>query len=263
MTREDNNQMHHFPDVALLITHYNRSQSLERLLQSFAGQGWVFKEIIVSDDGSNNEHQMRLQRLKEVYGFKLVTSPVNKGLGNNLNKGQDAVTAPYTLYVQEDFAPVPDFSTHFANALAIMNERPDFDMARFYSFFKYPYLQPYKHGFSEMKFGFWKAGYRKYFCYSDHPHLRRSDFFKKFGRYWDKVNMGRTEYAMMMSFLKHKGKAIIADNYHGLFLHGNSASEPSTRAVMFAVSKVKTPWAKKVRNILRTIKYSKDYLFFK
>lgn len=261
MASQDNTKKHHFPNVALLVTHYNRSHSLERLLEAFGGQGWVFDEIVVSDDGSTGEHQQQLQRLKEIYGFKLVTSQVNKGLGNNLNKGQDAVTATYTFYVQEDFAPSPGLPSHFANALAIMKEQSGFDITRFYAFFKYPYLQPYKYGFSEMKFGFWKAGYRKFFCYSDHPHLRRSDFLKKFGRYMEGVNGRHSEYKMMMAFLKHKGRALYYDNNKELFSHINSLNEPTTMPVEPSWKQSRKPVVKRLRDFYRYLRYYKDYLF--
>lgn len=45
-----------FPEVTLVITHYNRSTSLERLLQSIKDLKCSFNEIIVSDDGSKLEH---------------------------------------------------------------------------------------------------------------------------------------------------------------------------------------------------------------
>ena len=80
-----------FNNVSLLITHYNRSRSLERLLKTFSNQHIHFGEIIVSDDGSKQEHLDLIHYLQQQYHFRLVTTPVNKGLGNNINKGQDAV----------------------------------------------------------------------------------------------------------------------------------------------------------------------------
>src|SRR5690606_18533315 len=94
---------YYFEEISLLITHYNRSSSLERLLAAFKKLDCRFKEVIVSDDGSKIEHLNALIELRNEYGFTLITSPENKGLGNNINKGQDAVVTPYTLYVQEDF----------------------------------------------------------------------------------------------------------------------------------------------------------------
>ena len=98
-----------FNKITLLVTHYNRSQSLERLLQSFADQQIVFGDIVVSDDGSKPEHLERLKLDEKKFGFRLITAAKNAGLGNNINKGQDAVKTPYTLYVQEDFDPFPGY----------------------------------------------------------------------------------------------------------------------------------------------------------
>jgi len=217
-----------FSSVTLLITHYNRSQSLQRLLDSFKKQGIKFGDIVVSDDGSRPEHLDRLKEIAHSYNFRLITTPKNAGLGNNINKGQDAVTTPYTLYVQEDFDPFPGYGEHLQDALDILDERPDIDMARFYAYYKYPYLEPLRRGFSEMKFNIFKLGNRKFHYYSDHPHLRRSSFFKKFGRYAEGYNIEQAEFMMTMSFLKNKGKAIFYDDYKALFDQLNTASEPST-----------------------------------
>lgn len=218
----------YFNSVTLLITHYNRSLSLERLLRSFVKLDCQFADIVVSDDGSKPEHINYIQKLQEQFTFRLVTTPVNKGLGNNINKGQDAVSTPYTLYVQEDFVPKPLFKSKFAEALSALEEDPQYDMVRFYAYFKYPYLKPYKHGFSEMIFNAWAWGYKKFYYYSDHPHLRRSNFFEKFGRYHEGIKVERTEYKMMFSFLQKKGKALFYENYQDLFDQVNTSFEPST-----------------------------------
>ncbi len=223
-----NNEIYFFKEVTLLVTHYNRSRSLEHLLQSFKNIHCVFEDIVVSDDGSKPEHLHYLRQLQKTYTFRIVTTPVNKGLGNNINKGQDAVRTPYTLYVQEDFEPAADFALHFTHAVNIMCEKEAIDVVRFYAYFKYPYLQPYKNGYSYMQFKWWLPGYKKFYAYSDHPHLRRSNFLQKFGRYPEGVKGDVTEYRMMMSFLKHKGKAMFYEDYRNLFYQKNSSAEPST-----------------------------------
>jgi glycosyltransferase involved in cell wall biosynthesis len=217
-----------FPTISLLVTHYNRSQSLQRLLQAFVNQQIVFGDIVISDDGSKPEHLDKLKELQSAYNFRLITTPKNAGLGNNINKGQDAVKTPYTLYVQEDFDPFPGYAEHLQDALDILDERPDLDMARFYAYFKYPYLEPYKKGFSEMIFKIWYAGYRKFHFYSDHPHLRRSNFFEKFGRYKEGLNIERAEFLMTISVIKNNGKGLFYDDFKGLFDQINTSAEPST-----------------------------------
>jgi len=251
--------MKQFNTITLLITHYNRSQSLERLLKTFNEQQISFGDIVVSDDGSKPEHQDYLKQIESKYNFRLITTPKNKGLGNNINKGQDAVNTPYTLYVQEDFDPFPGYSEHLEDALSIMEERPDIDITRFYAYFKYPYLKPYRNGFSEMVFNIFYPGYRKFHCYSDHPHLRRTTFFNKFGRYAEGIKGDRTEFLMAISFLKNKGKAMFYEDYKGLFDQINSSDEPSTmkrsdvrQSSNFIISFV--------RAIYRNLKHNYDYM---
>jgi len=249
---------HRFNTITLLVTHYNRSQSLERLLNAFDAQGILFGDIVVSDDGSKPVHLDRLKEMQASYPFRLITTPVNRGLGNNINKGQDAITTPYTLYVQEDFDPFPGYAEHLKDALAIMDERKDVDIARFYAYFKYPYLKPYRNGFSEMMFGIWKPGYRKFHVYSDHPHLRRSTFFKKFGRYAEGLKGDRTEFLMALSFLKNKGKAMFYEDYKGLFDQVNSSNEPSTMK-RSDLRQSDSPFISLTRSLYRNVKHTYEY----
>ena len=254
-----NNASYQYTGVTLLITHYNRSSSLERLLKAFRDSGYRFDDIVVSDDGSKAFHLDELKRLQAEYDFQLAETPVNKGLGNNINKGQDLVKTPLTLYVQEDFVPRPLFKEKLADAVAFMNECPDIDIVRFYAYFKYPYLKPYKNGFSEMVFNMWNKGYKKFYYYSDHPHLRRSSFFEKFGRYAENTKPDVTEYRMMMSFLKNKGTALYYDDYSGLFDQVNSQAEPSMVKRNYWRNST-NPFISQVRHLYRYIKFNWDLL---
>lgn len=250
----------YFPDVTLLVTHYNRSASLARLLSSFEKLDCRFEQIVVSDDGSEPEHREQLRSLQQQYRFTLVTTPTNKGLGNNINKGQDAVTTLYTLYVQEDFVPQTLFPGVFSDALTLINQREDLDVVRFYAYFDYPYLRPYRFGFSEMIFKWTLPGYKKFYYYSDHPHLRRSTFFARFGRYAEGIKVEATEYQMMMSFLANKGKALFYTNYTTVFEQVNSSSEPSTVKRNFW-RESGNPLVFLLRHFYRHIRFNIDYFF--
>ena len=216
-----------FEEVTLLITHYNRSISLGRLLMAFRDLNCVFAEIIVSDDGSGPDHLGRVRRLQDEFDFKLVTTPYNKGLGNNINKGQKEVRSPYTLYVQEDFIPAPVFPERLSESLSILNEDSQIDFIRFFALFRYPDLRSYNDHFSSVFFNKWNMSHLKFFCYSDNPHLRRSSFFKKFGEYKEGWAGDVTEFVMSLSFFRIGGKALIAKDYDKVFIHQNSNDEPS------------------------------------
>jgi glycosyltransferase involved in cell wall biosynthesis len=215
------------PDVSLLVTHYNRSSSLERLLRAFENESIQFGSIVVSDDGSDQYHKAKLFSLSNQYHFRLITSEGNKGLGHCLNKGQNAITTPLTLYVQEDFVPTEKFKEAYRAAVNFLNEDKDLDIVRFFSNFRYPYLTPYKKGFSKMYLPTLGINYKKIYLYSDGPHLRRSNFLKKFGQYREHIHGDRTEYWMCISFIKNGGKGLFYDNFRSLFLHINTCEEPS------------------------------------
>ena len=251
---------HHFKEITLLITHYNRSKSLARLLSHFRKLNCSFGDIIVSDDGSKPEHLSELENLKSEYLFQLITTPANKGLGNNINKGQDAVKTPYTIYVQEDFLASTEFTTHLLDAFEFMEERKDLDIVRFYAYYKYPYLVPYKKGFSEMKIPPSAMNYTKIYFYSDHPHLRRSSFLEKFGRYAEGLKVDKTEYNMCIHFIQKKGKGLFYDDFKGLFDQVNSEAEPST-VIRSNWTQSKNPFIKILRDLYRQVKYNYDLKF--
>ncbi len=254
------NDHYYFEDVSLLVTHYNRSKSLERLLVSLEQQGCFFKEIVVSDDCSNEEHIDYMEKLRTKFDFTLVIADRNGGLGKNMNKGQDAVKTPYTLYVQEDFIALDGSCTHLQRGKQLLDERADFDMVRFYAYVNYPFLKPYKYGFSEMIFRFWSPGLDKFPYYSDHPHLRRNTFTGKFGRYPEGLSGDKTEFIMMMSFLRNNGKAYFFNDYKGVFEQANTAIEPSTmkRGLLRNSSNVFIVF---IRTIYRYLNYYFGYLF--
>lgn len=251
--------MYEFNDVALLITHYNRSSSLRRLLQSFKDLNCYFGEIIVSDDGSDIDSLMSLEESRKQFNFKLITAETNKGLGHNLNKGQDAITLPLTLYVQEDFVATDAFPANFTTALEIFNKK-EFDLIRFYSYLKFPYLKEYESGFSEMCLDKWQMDYTKIYAYSDHPHLRRSSFLKKFGRYAEGIKGDKTEYRMCISFIKNKGKGLFFNQYQKMFNQINSESEPSTMK-RSSWTQTRSPVVSTLRYIYRQVKYNFDIHF--
>lgn len=256
--------MNSFKNVSLLITHYNRTKSLEQLLKSLKSQEFEFGEIVVTDDGSKPEHIDKLKALKEIYSLKLVLAPVNSGLGNNINKGQLEITTPYTLYLQEDFVPKALFAEKLAKAVSFMELRAELDMVRFYAYFKYPYLKPYKHGFSDMVFTAspLSGRYRKFYLYSDHPHLRRTNFLEKFGRYTEGTSGDVTEYQMMMSVIQKNGKGLFYDDFQGLFDQENSSEEPSTMT-RTSLRESTNPLITAVRHCYRHIKFNFDYHFSK
>jgi len=253
-----------YKEISLLITHYNRSRSLEHLLLSLEEKQISFNEIVVSDDGSKKEHLDYLKQLKDRFNYKLVCTDKNKGLANNINKGQRAVTSPYTLYIQEDFIPTDKFQKCLTDGLSLMNEDPGLDMVRFYTYRMYPYLKPVKNGFYEMKFNFWYPSYWQFQYYSDHPHLRRSNFLEKFGEFKEGIHSDKAEFKMSISFLQKKGRAVIHEDYKGIFIQENTDEEPSQvsrKKIRKYIQLTNSFPVKIIRSIYRFIKFRLQYLF--
>lgn len=249
-----------FDQITLLITHYNRSTSLERLLNTLSNLDLTFAEIVVSDDGSRDEHLGYIKKLQSIWHFKLVESAQNMGLGNNINKGQGVVNTPYTLYIQEDFVPLPEFPKALADSFKFMQEDPAIDIARYYAYFRYPYLADCGSGFFKMYFPVFSNGYRKFYAYSDHPHLRRTSFPNKFGLYREDLKPDATEYNMMMWFLKKRGKGIFYGDYKSLFDQQNSSLEPSTIG-RSSLRTTDNPLIASVRHVYRYVKFYYNYFF--
>src|SRR5690606_5150743 len=118
--------------------------------ESFLLMNCVFGKVVISDDGSNKEHLENVKVLKDKYFFDLICAETNSGLGNNINKGQDAIITPYTLYIQEDFVPAEIFPKRLKEALEFMKKDEELDIVRFYAYFPYPYLKNIDDTFSEM-----------------------------------------------------------------------------------------------------------------
>ncbi|WP_231427166.1 glycosyltransferase [Pedobacter sp. Leaf250] len=251
-----------FSAISLLITHYNRPGSLANLLQTLKKHNCNFGEIVVSDDGSKPIFQNQLHQLRQEYNFKLVGTEINRGLGNNLNKGQDAVTRPFTLYLQEDFEPSVLFPDKLRTALEAMEKDSSLDIVKFYAYFAFPYLKPYSKDFDEMYIPTLALDYDKIYFYTDHPHLRRSTFFSKFGRYPEGIKGDITEYKMCISFIQNKGKGIFYKDFANLLHQKNSENEPST--MQRANWKQRPNFLVKIlRDTYRQVKYNMDILFMR
>ena len=247
-----------FENTTLLITHYNRSASLVKLLKALNDYKILFKEIIISDDSSHQEHLDAIRSVHSTYNFTLLESKTNGGLGYNLNKGIDAVKTEYLLYIQEDFYPTDLFFDRLEEAHNILKEDPNIDLVRFFSYFKLPFQRPYSDHFSTIDFHFFALNNKQFHIYSDHPHLRRKSFTDKFGTYPVGQRPDKTEYWMVIKFLQRKGKALIINDHQSL-LRLNNDEEGSTYQTNYwrQSNRFFVIW---LRNLYRFVKYRFNYL---
>lgn len=259
-----NNVKINLDKVGLLITHYKRPESLRKLLEKFEELEVKFAQIVVSDDGSGEPYESQLESMKKDFNFDLVLTPVNAGLGNNINKGQDQLRTPYTIYVQEDFLPTEKFVEGFLKAQTYMEDDISIDMVKFWCWHSYPYLRGYKDSedYKLANFKVFAIDPYRFFLYGDPPHLRRSNFFEKFGRYTEGIPAPKTEKAMAMSFLQKGGRALWHES-RDMFIHENSEDEPSTQNYKGLKQSIKEALPDIIFNVIWSLKLTAEFIFVK
>ena len=105
--------MNHFPEVAVLVSSYERPQHLLRVLHSIAVQQNVEGkfEVVVTDDGSEDETHDLVREFAESVPFRvgLTTHPHETyQLARCRNEGVRASKAPYLLFLDGDCLIPPD-----------------------------------------------------------------------------------------------------------------------------------------------------------
>ena len=96
------------PKVSVIIPVYNVERLLPRCLDSVVAQTLRDIEIICVDDGSPDRSADILQRYASQDDRIRVISQENRGLGGARNRGFDAATGEYILYVDSDDRIDPD-----------------------------------------------------------------------------------------------------------------------------------------------------------
>lgn len=99
--------MHHSPEIAILVSSYQRPRHLLRVLHSIAVQKDVDRsfEVVVTDDGSEDETHEIVQEFAESVTFRvgLTTHPHETyQLARCRNEGVRASSAPYLLFLDGD-----------------------------------------------------------------------------------------------------------------------------------------------------------------
>lgn len=109
------------PLLSVIITTYNRSQSVARCLRSVLAQLPDCAEIVVVDDGSTDDTQTILQRDFSVTGVRVVRQQ-NGGVVAARNRGALESEGEYITYIDSDDEPLADWLEAFV--AAIQAQRP-------------------------------------------------------------------------------------------------------------------------------------------
>ncbi len=87
--------------VSVVIPCYNAEEWVGRTIASVQAQGDVVAEVIVVDDGSNDGSLDVLQPFVADNSITLITGP-NKGGSHARNRGLEAVSSPYVMFLDAD-----------------------------------------------------------------------------------------------------------------------------------------------------------------
>lgn len=101
-------QMQSDKKVSIIIPCYNDYPYIEKAIDSALAQTWLEKEIIVVDDGSNDQTKLKLKSLEGKVD-KLVTQE-NNGVSVARNKGIAIASGEYILVLDSDDYFEPQFS---------------------------------------------------------------------------------------------------------------------------------------------------------
>jgi glycosyltransferase involved in cell wall biosynthesis len=194
--------------ISFLITHYNRPLDLMECLEGIRKINISNYEIVVSDDGSDDENS---KLLKEYKIDKLILAKTNQGLAANINKGIESCEGEYIIYCQEDFVLDSQIGKILPECLELLESKKA-DMIRFTANYKFNKLINLSENILLIpKFSF-QNFLLNYYQYSDHPFITKKSFYNKYGYYLQNTSgrYGETEYAIRI--FKSNAKIAITKN---------------------------------------------------
>jgi glycosyltransferase involved in cell wall biosynthesis len=88
-------------DISVVIPFYNNADKLQSTLTAVANQTLQPREIIIVDDGSSDEAKDALGKLKETFGFTLISQP-NRGPAAARNTAMESANCSYVALLDAD-----------------------------------------------------------------------------------------------------------------------------------------------------------------
>jgi glycosyltransferase involved in cell wall biosynthesis len=111
-------QAHHVPQFSVIVPTYNRAVVLRECLQALDRQSLdpAEFEVIVVDDGSNDETARVLQAVKPNYVLQCLRQP-NAGIGAARRAGVQQAQGRYLLLINDDTIAAPELLTEHLRVL--------------------------------------------------------------------------------------------------------------------------------------------------
>ena len=183
-----------FPKVSVVFITYNRPDFLVEAINGIRNNcNYPNLELIVTDDCSKPPIG---KYLKDLQIDIFAKSETTQGLGANSNKGIQAAEGKYILHHQDDFECIST-EPFIEKSIQIMQTHPDIGLVRLHHSTMFPNkidcALPDGTPYSILGFDQPKDMKNNIYIYSDHPHLKKSDFHDKSGYFTEGLEVGETE----------------------------------------------------------------------
>ena len=101
-----------WPTVSVIVCTHNGAGTLEQTLGALMALDYPGYEVVVVDDGSNDESA----RIAERHGARVISTE-NRGLSAARNTGMETARGDIVAYIDDDAWPEPDWLTHLVHIL--------------------------------------------------------------------------------------------------------------------------------------------------
>lgn len=88
--------------VSIIIPYYNTKEFIKDCLESALSQTYQNIEVIIINDGSNNEDTQFIESLILDKRIKYIKTEINKGVGFSRNKGLEHASGEYVYFLDSD-----------------------------------------------------------------------------------------------------------------------------------------------------------------
>ncbi len=112
-------------EVSIILPVKNQQEYIEKAIDSVYSQTYNEFELIVIDDGSRDETPYILERLKNKYGFKLLTHRKNLGIVKALNNGLNEAKGKFIARMDGDDIMLPQ---RLEKQLKFLSENKNIDL---------------------------------------------------------------------------------------------------------------------------------------
>ena len=97
-------------DISIIIPAYNAGSTIERAVKSIVDSGLQNYEIIIVENGSNDNTDDAVSAIQRDYSVNLLYLHSEKGVSNARNSGVDNSKGKWILFMDADDYYLPDFS---------------------------------------------------------------------------------------------------------------------------------------------------------